>query len=340
MQLLGHRLSQMKTACGVPACVNAGMVAASSPGSAVGDWSGARSGISSPVARRVAPPAATNGGSIRLMPKDGEESEGVAREDGKDSVAADPPASEEAQAGLEAVGQTGQQVDSDEAQVTRWRPHWYIAVASRYHRWRDRMPISELHRTMLHDSEQWRQFDERDNNDTRLPSNEEIHLGGLVLVEAFTPSTASRLRKSLEALPESYRRKSEWISGLEKGRSATDSGGWQGLGSVRRPGSFGFDSFDSEIPDAVDAISPKIFYLTPSLTVLVATFTIRDDEADLSELMRADYASTFSDPIIHVPGRLSWIRKRNPASAKGRAKQDARVSGFDLQARGGMSPLV
>jgi hypothetical protein len=131
-------------------------------------------------------------------------------------------------------------------------------------------------------------------------------------VEAFTPSTASRLRKSLEELPESYHRKSEWISGLEKGRSATGSGGWQSLGSIRRPGDFGFNSFDSEISGAVDAIWPGIFYLTPSLTLLVATFTIKDDDGDLSALMRADYTTTFSKPIVHVPGRLGWMRNRIP----------------------------
>jgi hypothetical protein len=252
-------------------------------------------------------------GSIRLMPIDGEASEGAARDGADDSAVADPPASEEAQVEPGDTDQAGQHVDSGkEARVIRWRPHWYIVVASRYHRWHERMSISELRRRMLHDTEQWRQFDERDNNDARLPLDEEIYLGGVVLVEAFTPSTASRLKKSLEALPESYRRKSEFISALERGRSATGSGGWGSLGSVRRPGSFGFDNLDSEIPDAVEAVWPEIFYLTPSLTLLVATFTIKDDDGDLSGLMRADYTTTFSDPIIHVPGRLGWMRKRIP----------------------------
>jgi hypothetical protein len=158
----------------------------------------------------------------------------------------------------------------------------------------------------------WAEFDKRDNDASRLPATERIHLGGLVLAEAFTPSTISALKRALAEFPDSRGRKTEWLANLEQGRSAGRSGGWQNLGPVRRPGDFGLNSFDSEIPDAVDAIWPVIFSLTPSLTMVVATFTFKDEDSNLSSMLRADYKTSASKPRVHVQGRLGQVRRHIP----------------------------
>jgi hypothetical protein len=45
-------------------------------------------------------------------------------------------------------------------------------------------------------------WEDDDNTETRLPETEAIHLGGIVLAEAFTPSTVSALYRTVERWPE------------------------------------------------------------------------------------------------------------------------------------------
>jgi hypothetical protein len=208
-----------------------------------------------------------------------------------------PEAEEESGDALE-----GQSNDhhSEEAQTRR---------NTRWHRWRARESISTMCRETVKQSDMWDDADKRDNDASRLPPGEQIHLGGIVLAEAFTPSTAFWLRKSLERFPAADRKKEEWLLGLENGRSATGSGGWTSLGMVRRPGAFGFDSFDPDIPDVIEAIWPRIYYSTPSLTIAVATFTLREEEGDLTGLLSADYSTSFLKPTVHVEGWMGRIRR-------------------------------
>ncbi|HEX4090517.1 MAG TPA: hypothetical protein VHZ33_17530, partial [Trebonia sp.] len=151
--------------------------------------------------------------------------------------------------------------------------------------WRNRKSIRALRREMASDIG-WNQFDERKNQESRLPPDEDVRLGGVVLVEAFTPSTASSLRRAIEQFPSNNDRRVEWQARFDKGRSAAGSGGWNSLGVIRRPGAFGFNGFDPDMPDMVEAISPTIFWVTPSLTVVVATFTLKENAGDLSEILR------------------------------------------------------
>jgi hypothetical protein len=67
------------------------------------------------------------------------------------------------------------------------------------------------------------EFDKRDNDASRLPTGEEVHLGGLVLAEAFTPSTISALKRALAEFPGNRERKVEWLANLEQGRSGGDA---------------------------------------------------------------------------------------------------------------------
>jgi hypothetical protein len=185
---------------------------------------------------------------------------------------------------------------------------------SRYRKWRQRDSIDDLHRMVAKQQVRWRKYDQRDNDLTRLPQDETVCLGGLVLAEAFTPSTASNLRKALEEFPESKGEKQEWLRNLTDGRSATGSGAWSSLGVIRRSGTFGIGGSDPEVPAAVDAIWLHMLFLTPSVTMIVATFTIKDEEGDLSSLLRADYKTTVSGPRIEIRGRFSPLQRRNPWS--------------------------
>lgn len=177
--------------------------------------------------------------------------------------------------------------------------------------WRSRESLRAMRREAM-DHTPYAEFDKRDNDASRLSTGEEIHLGGLVLAEAFTPSTISALKRALAEFPGNRERKAEWLANLEQGRSVGGSGGWQSLGVVRRPGDFGFGSFDSEIANAVDAIWPFIFSLTPSLTIVVATFTFKDKDSDLSSILRADYRTSASEPRIRVQGKLGRVRRHIP----------------------------
>lgn len=139
-------------------------------------------------------------------------------------------------------------------------------------------------------------MDGPENDRTRLPENEEIHLGGLVLAEVFPPSCASALRHGIEGLPIAREKKAELISRLNKGRSASGAMGRAELAALRR-----------KCPNGIDSVRIDLYFLQPSLTVLIATFAIADDAGDLSDVLRADYES---DNRVSVIGSLGWARSR------------------------------
>lgn len=167
-------------------------------------------------------------------------------------------------------------------------------------RWRDRPSIQALRREVL---STWADSDLRENEQTRLPDGEEVHLGGFVLGEVFTPSTVSALYVALKAFPAPDKNRNEWIARLAQSRSAAGRSGWLRLGSVRRSGEtmLGRVFIDRTIPDCVDTVQLYLFCATPSLTMIIAAFTLTDQARDLSELLRADYrgetVSLFHPPI-------------------------------------------
>lgn len=70
-------------------------------------------------------------------------------------------------------------------------------------------------------------WDDRQNSATRLPADETVHLGGVVLCEAFTPSTVSALYEVLRKWPDrDERRRDEWVAELDRSRSGAGWGGW------------------------------------------------------------------------------------------------------------------
>jgi hypothetical protein len=181
-------------------------------------------------------------------------------------------------------------------------------------RWHQRPTVRALRRGATRDESSRAKQDREDNEETRLPAAESIAIGGIVLAEVFTPSTVSALYRSLEAWPIGRRdRKEELLAALARSRGGA-RGGWQSLGVVRPPGAFTFgDGYtDAALPAGVDAVWLRADFLVPSLTVVVATFTLTDDAADLSRLLRANYNSRTYDVRLRVKGRLGPVRGRIP----------------------------
>jgi hypothetical protein len=181
-------------------------------------------------------------------------------------------------------------------------------------KWHQRPTIRTLKRRAAEEREFAENWDCRDNDETRLPANEAVHLGGLVLTEAFTPSSVSALYKALEELPiDRPDLKQEWLAELSRSRGGA-SGGWRNLGTVRRPGSFtvGDGFHDAALPESVEAVWLHLSYAAPSLALLVATFTITEEAGDLSTLLRRDYQTTPRDVRVRVYGRGAALRQKCP----------------------------
>lgn len=172
--------------------------------------------------------------------------------------------------------------------------------------------------------------DERDrqwNSDTRLPAQESIHLGGVTLVEAFTPSTVSNLYKVLRKWPKRRTRPDEdWVAALERSRAGV-GGGWTALGMVRRGNGFiaGDGHHDQSLPEGVQAAWLTLNYMLPSVAIVTATFTFEDGFADLSPILRSDFQTQYEDVRIKVYGTLGRYREHIPWSRPKRHGSSAQM---------------
>ena len=186
----------------------------------------------------------------------------------------------------------------------------------RKRRWRDRPSI----RTLEQDTRSvWAGSGLRENEASRLPDTEEVQLRGLVLTEAYPPSTLSSLRKALEDLAVTRDEKEKWIARLAEGRSAAGTYGWLDLRVVRRSDRQGLLHVptDRELPQGIDEIWPRLYFPTPSLTLMVAAFTLTDQAAGLSDLLRADYPGEVHVDI-GVAGPFGIVRSHIPWSRPAR----------------------
>jgi hypothetical protein len=143
-------------------------------------------------------------------------------------------------------------------------------------------------------------MDGSENDRTRLPDSEEIHLGAFVLAEVFPPSSAYALRRAIEAFPMPRDEKSDLLSWLSKGRSSSGVRGRRHLVTVRKG-----------CPEGIDVIGVDLYFLQPSFTVLIATFALADHAGDLSGVLRSDWSS---DGRVSVLGPFGWARSRLPWS--------------------------
>lgn len=178
-------------------------------------------------------------------------------------------------------------------------------------------------------------MDGPENDRTRLPESEEIHLGGLVLAEVFPPSCAPALRDAVEGFPVTREKKAEIVAWLSKGRSSSGVSGRMHLATVCHGG-----------PRNIDVVNIDLYFLQPSFTVLIATFAIAEDAGDLSAVLRSDYASdgrvSVIGPLGRVRSRIPWSRPAEslvalPAWQPSRAKRQAfenRIRDYEVSCGG------
>src|SRR5882757_4506152 len=189
-------------------------------------------------------------------------------------------------------------------------------VASDRTWWFTRPTIRTLKREAEQHHKIWAaDWDVRANAETRLPLMEHVNLGGLVFVEAFTPSTVTALYKILENLGGDHaQRRHQWIEELTRSRRGAH-GGWQNLGVICQPGDHvvvdgGYH--DAMLPKCVSAVWLRLDYLAPSVAMVVGTFTLKDEAGDLSAVLRESYHTRLRDLHVRVYGSAARLRERIP----------------------------
>ncbi len=212
-------------------------------------------------------------------------------------------------------------------------------------RWRDRRSVRRLRKDgdLTAESDVVKKWDIRDNEETRLSLDETVHLGGVVLAEAFTPSTVKNLYRALEKMPgQDERKKQERISRIKARRRGSGAGGWENLGYVRRQGEpiLGDGFADPDLPEGVDAVWMHLHYPVPSIAVLVATFTFSETSADLSKILGADYRTQMRDRQLHVYGRFSRVRAKLPWARPKFYRTGHSIYGVEHQKREACEELI
>lgn len=161
------------------------------------------------------------------------------------------------------------------------------------------------------------EFDAAENERTRLGSGCSVELGGLVLAEAFTPSTIESLYKAIDSWDlESSEYLEQRKRDIRQWRAASGSGAWHVVSTFAKPScssQLGLDGVkDETLPPGIDAVHLFLASASPSVTLLIALCMPSTSEADLSDVLRADFATEVRAIRIRVPGRLGKIRARVP----------------------------
>jgi hypothetical protein len=207
---------------------------------------------------------------------------------------------------------TPAEAQTDEPKSRRIRTWW---ENSRLGKWWRRPSVGKLKREATEHRAIHDKFDVDWNLRTRLPPDVNVHLGGVTLVEAFTPSTVANLYRALEKWPRRAGGASEddWRAQLDRGRSTR--GGWVNLGVVRRPNQWILVDggvHDSAVPATVQAVWLNLHFVVPSVAVVCATFTFEEEASELSGLLRSDFYTVTRNVRAEVRGRFGWLRARIP----------------------------
>jgi hypothetical protein len=208
------------------------------------------------------------------------------------------------------------------AWIRRWW-EWVNRWAWRIRRWWNRPSIQVLERDAR---SAWPGSDLHENDASPVPDTEEVLVRGFVLAEAYPPSTLSPLRKGLEDLAATRDEREKWSARLAEGRSAAGTYGWLDLGIIRRnhlPGLLRVH-IDGKLPQDIDEVLLRLYFPTPSLTLMVAAFTLSDQAADLSEVLCADHRGEVRVDV-RVPGPFGAVRSHIPWSRRVRHTESGTV---------------
>jgi hypothetical protein len=182
--------------------------------------------------------------------------------------------------------------------------------------WRDRMSVRELLVAQRTSSmERLRQLEDDDEIPTPEGTYSDVNLSGFVLAEVFTPSRASALERALERLPmDSERERSERVQALKKNRTSNTFGAWWSLGTIvpRSAGRFSTEAEDPSLPPHVTAVHLGLHYVTPSISVVVATFALDDDFGNMGDVVGIEFKPELGRTDFRISGRLGALRKRIP----------------------------
>ena len=121
--------------------------------------------------------------------------------------------------------------------------------------------------------------------ETFPPEGEQTTFHAVWAIEAYTPLHAKGLFERLEEL--GFGRDQSWHEGgiskrLERARRGPGGASWLNLEHVFPPGespTLLFDRIEAPLPSGVRVARPALHALTPSVTVLVVQFVLRDDAA-------------------------------------------------------------
>lgn len=150
------------------------------------------------------------------------------------------------------------------------------------------------YRKGIRESEHSKQWDEEQNQNSKLSELDAIHMPAIWVAELYTPSTVEGLVNGVRDLGwnESYRMRKDlggWMNDVRAGRSA----GWISLGLVARRDSKNFlKDRVADLPHGVRAALPILLSITPSITAFVIVFIFEDDVAgSLQTVLRSDFVS-------------------------------------------------
>lgn len=170
----------------------------------------------------------------------------------------------------------------------------------------------------------------QENARLRLPEDDTVQLAGLVLVEAFTPTTISKLYAAIDTLPVKPRAYTDQLKRLiDRWRSDFRSGAWQLVGTFARPDNRNPNRplADPRLPLGVDSVVLTVCQASASVTLLIATFAIDERCGDLSDILRSDYPREVHDAVVRIPGLLGSIRRHLPISRPATAYYSAHIVG-------------
>ncbi|WP_143116044.1 hypothetical protein [Lentzea xinjiangensis] len=159
------------------------------------------------------------------------------------------------------------------------------------------------------------EIDAEMNNRFMPPPDESLHLASFTLIEAYTPTTVYRLSESLNKLQNRLGgAPTPAIEHLERSRNLGLAGGWVNIDLIRRPGKWVHPSgyIDPTLPEGISAATTTIVTATPSLTILVCTFILEEEEGNLTKPLLETHQTEYGKVNVFVEGALGSLRSKIP----------------------------